>query len=114
LIDLDSKCLKEKYDCVVTLKNDYIAKLKLNKDKDVKVIVLSSELEAWMLSAWEKSDKKSKEDLKRYFGLKSSQNLEENLIKKFLSSQQNINYKNNESLKYFLCKLEILKSPLCK
>jgi len=86
LIDLDSKCKKKIYDCVVELRNDYISKLKLSKETNVKIIVVSSEIEAWMLSAYKKSDKKKKEDLKKYFNIKSNSNLEEILLSRLVIS----------------------------
>ena len=63
LIDLDSTCKKEVYHCEVELRNDYIAKIGLKKITNVKVIVVSSEIEAWMLSALKKSNKTTKEHL---------------------------------------------------
>jgi len=105
LIDLDSKCKKNIYDCVVELRDDYINKLKLIKETDVKVIIVSSEIEAWMLSAYKKSDKKKKEDLKKEFNIKSNSNIEGVLLQKFIKSQKHINKDNNQSLKYFLDKL---------
>lgn len=114
LIDLDSKCKKDIYHCIVELRDDYIAKLNLKNEKDLTVIVVSSEIEAWMLSAWKKSDKKQKEDLKREFGIKSSKNIEEVLLQRFIKLQQEINPKNNESLKYFFCKLALLEEAECK
>lgn len=98
LIDLDSKCKKDIYHCVVELKKDYIAKLKLTSIEN---------LEAWMLSAWKQSDKKSKEDLQQHFSIKSSKNLEEILLKKFIASKEDINPQKNESLRHFFKKLEI-------
>lgn len=107
LIDLDSKCKKDVYHCVVQLKNDYVSKLKLNGETDVTVVVVSAEIEAWMLSAWKKSDKKTKEDLQKEFGIKSSKHIEEVLLQKFISLQQNIKHENNQSLCYFFQKLGI-------
>lgn len=109
LIDLDSKCKKDIYHCVVELRDDYTSKLKLKNEKNVTVIVVSSEIEAWMLSAWTKSDKKSKEDLKREFNIKSSKNIEEILLQKFIRLQVDIDPKNNESLCYFLKKLGLVE-----
>ena len=99
LIDLDSKCKKEFY--------DYVSKLNLKNQKNVTVVVVSSEIEAWMLSAWKKSDKKKKEDLKREFGLKSSKNIEELLLQKFIKAQEDVNPQNNDSLKYFCTKIGV-------
>lgn len=108
LIDLDSRCKKDIYHCVVELKKDYIGKLKLGKEKDVNVIVVSSEIEAWMLSAWKKSDKQTKEDLKKEFDIKSSKNIEEILLQRFIKLQKDVNPKNNDSLCYFLKKLGLV------
>ena len=107
LIDLDSKCKKEVYHCVVELRDDYVSKLNLKNEKNVTVVVVSSEIEAWMLSAWKKSDKKKKEDLKREFGIKSSKNIEEVLLQKFIKAQTDINPQNNDSLKYFCTKIGV-------
>ena len=115
LIDLDSKCKKDVYHCVSELRNDYLSKMNLTKEKDLTVIVVSSELEAWMLSAWKKSDKKTKEDLKKEFSITSSKHIEEVLLKKFISMQVNINHENNNSLCYFLKKLKIVpEQEKCK
>jgi len=114
-VDLDSECKKKLYDCVVELKDDFVSKMKLSKEVDVKVIVVSSEIEAWMLSALKKSDKKKKEDLKKEFDVKSSNNIEEVLLQKFISLKKDIDYKNNQSLCYFLKKLGVLDSEIkCK
>ena len=115
LLDLDSKCKKDIYHCVKELKDDYINKLNLLHETDVKVIVVSSEIEAWMLSAWKKSDKKTKEDLKKEFAIKSNSNIEEVLLQKFIKLQEDINPENNHSLCYFLKKLGIIKAEYtCK
>ncbi len=106
-IDLDSQCKKKTYDCVVELKNDFVTKMNLSCETDVKVIVVSSEIEAWMLSAWGNSDKKKKEDLQKKLSVKSSKNIEEVLLQKFISLKQNINCKHNESLRYFFKKLGV-------
>lgn len=108
LLDLDSKCKQDIYDCIVKLKNDYISKLKLANQSDLKVVVVSSEIEAWMLSAWKKSDKKKKEDLKKEFGIKSNNNIEEVLLQRFIKSQETVNPKNNESLAYFFKQLGLI------
>lgn len=112
LVDLDSKCKKEVYDCEVELKNDYISKMKLLKEKDVNVVVVSSEIEAWMMSAWKKSDKATKEELKRLFKLESSSKLEKQLFQKFISSKKDIDHKNNRSLCHFMHKLSLVEK--CK
>ena len=105
LIDLDSKCKKDIYDCIIELRNDYVTKLKLLKESDVKVIVVSSEIEAWMLSAWKKRGKKKKGGLKKGFGIKSNNNIEDVLLQKFIKSQEVIKPENNESLAYFFKQL---------
>ncbi|MEA2019729.1 MAG: hypothetical protein U9N59_14915 [Campylobacterota bacterium] len=109
LIDLDSKCKKDIYDCIVELRDDYISKIKLSKETDITVIVVSSEIEAWMLSAYKKSDKKTKEDLKKEFGIKSNSNIEDVLLQKFIKSQEDIKSQNNQSLAYFLNSLDCRK-----
>jgi len=115
LLDLDSKCKKDMYHCVKELRNDYVSKLKLSKETDVCVIVVSSEIEAWMLSAWKKSDKKRKEDLKKEFNIQSSKNIEEVLLQKFINFQKDINHNNNHSLCYFLKKLGIVdEKEICR
>lgn len=115
LVDLDSECKKRVYDCIVELKNDFISKIELKKQTDVNVVIVSSEIEAWMLSALKKSDKKKKEDLKKELNIKSSYNIEEVLLQKFISLKQNINYKNNQSLCYFLKKIGVLSENIqCK
>lgn len=112
LIDLDSTCKKEVYHCEVELRNDYIAKIGLNKIKNVKVVVASSEIEAWMLSALKKSNKTTKQHLKKEYKVKSNDKLEEILFQKFIASKENIKEKNNDSLCYFLKKLGLVKE--CK
>jgi len=107
LIDLDSKCKKEVYHCVVELRDDYISKLNLKNEKNITVVIVSSEIEAWMLSAWKKSNKKKKENLKREFGIKSSKNIEEILLQKFIKEQKDVLPQNNDSLKYFCTKIGV-------
>jgi hypothetical protein len=109
MIDLKTNCIKDIYECVGELRDDYIRKLDLSRDEDVSVVVVSSELEAWLLSAYKKSNKKTKEDLQKEFDIKSSKNIEEVLYQKFTSLKQDINFKNNHSLCYFLKKLGIVE-----
>jgi hypothetical protein len=105
LLDLDTKCEKEVYHCILELKNDYIKKM--NLEDNINVIVVSKEIEAWLLSAYKNSDNKSKEDLKKELNIKSNNRLETTLLKKFIASKRQINRANNKSLDYFLNKLEL-------
>lgn len=108
LIDLDTQCDSTTYDCILKLKQWYQSKIKISNDTDVIVTVVSKELESWMLSAWEKSDNKSKEDLKRKFELemKKKKSLDEKAIfEKFKNSKKDIDRTNNQSLDYFFIKL---------
>jgi len=114
LVDLDTKCETsgQQFTCIKKLKEWYRKKIDTDKFKNVTVVVVSKEIEAWMLSAWENSDNKSKEDLKKHFPSKKSLN-EKDLVKRFLSSEKPINHENNKSLKYFLCKIGLLKGAIC-
>ncbi|MCF6330151.1 MAG: hypothetical protein L3I99_01225 [Sulfurimonas sp.] len=117
LIDLKTQCDSITYECIKKLKKWYKSKIKISNDADVIVSIVSKDIEAWMMSAWEISDSKSKNDLKRKF--ESESNIkkslsEKELFKKFLASKKDINYENNESLKHFLCKLEVLAKSPCK
>jgi len=108
LIDLDTQCDSTTYDCVLKLKKWYQSKIKISNDTDVVVAVVSKEIESWMLSAWEKSDNKSKEDLKRKFESvsKTKRSLDEqDIFKKFSASKAVIKSENNKSLNYFFTKL---------
>lgn len=108
LIDLDTQCNKITYDCIKKLKAWYKSKIKISNDIDIIVTVVSKELESWMLSAWENSDNKSKEDLKRKFEneIRNKKSLNEKAIfEKFKNSKKDIDRTNNKSLKYFLDKL---------
>lgn len=110
LIDLDTQCDSRAYDCILKLKKWYHSKVKISNDADVIVTVVSKELESWMLSAWEKSDNKSKEDLKRKFKLdmKNKKSLDEKAIfEKFKNAKKDIDRTNNKSLEYFFIKLGI-------
>jgi len=114
LVDLDTQCTtKQQFTCILKLKEWYQKKIAINKFENTIVSIVSKEIEAWMLSAWENSNSKSKEDFKKKFQSRKSLN-EKELFKKFLTSKKDIDYKNNESLKHFLCKLEILDKPPCK
>jgi len=108
LIDLDTQCNNVVYDCILKLKDWYKSKIKISNDLDVIVTVVSKELESWMLSAWEKSDTKSKEDLKIKFE-RESQNKksldEKALFEKFKNSKNHIKRENNKTLDYFFIKL---------
>jgi len=108
LIDLDTQCNNITYDCILKLKEWYTSKIKISKDADVIVTVVSKEIESWMLSSWDKSDNKGKADLKRKFEseIKNKKSLDEKAIfEKFKNSKIDINRKNNESLDYFFIKL---------
>ena len=109
LIDLDDKL------CVVTEKEEFDNNMGLGTQSDVTTVVISTELESWMQSSWEKSDKKTKEDLKQKFKIKSNKNVEENILKEFLKRKENIKYENNHSLCFFLKKLGIVDEDFkCK
>lgn len=107
LVDLDTQCdTGQKFTCIVELKKWYKAKISLESKDNVVVSIVSNEIEAWMLSAWKRSDNKSKEDLEKHFKSKKSLS-EKELLKKFLASKEPINRSKNDSLNYFMTKLEI-------
>jgi len=109
LVDLDDKS------CVVTEKKDFDIKMGLSSKDEVTTVVVSTELESWMQSAWGKSDKRTKEDLKKTFKIKSNKNVEENILKEFLKRKENIKPENNQSLCFFLKKLGIVSEDTkCK
>lgn len=115
LIDLDTQCDGVTHDCVVRLKTWYKSKIRISNDDDIVVSVSSKEIESWMLSAWETSDRKGKEEFKRKFELESKKKKtlnEKELFQKFISSKRDINHENNKSLCYFMNKLGLVKS--CK
>jgi len=108
LLDLDTQCDNTTYNCILKLKQWYKTKVKISNHADVIVAVVSKELESWMLSAWEKSDNKSKEDLKRKFEstIKNKKSLDEKAIfEKFKNVKKDIDRANNKSLDYFFTKL---------
>ena len=110
LIDLDTQCNSTTYDCILKLKEWYQSKIQISNDTDVIVTVVSKEIESWILSAWEQSDNKSKEDLKRKFQLemKNKKSLDEKAIfEKFKNSKKHIDRTKNKSLDYFFIKLGI-------
>ncbi len=110
LIDLDTQCDDgRKFNCIVELKEWYSEKISLKKHSNVYISVVSKEIEAWMLSAWQKSDNKSKQDFEKFFKAKKSLS-ELELLKKFIGSKKDIKAKNNESLYYFLKKLELIEN----
>ena len=105
LVDLDTQCDKgNQFDCILELKEWYIKKIQIDKLNNTLVAIVSKEIESWMLSAWERSDNKSKEDLKKRFQSKKSLT-EDDIVKKFLSSKQDVDRTNNKSLDYFFVKL---------
>ena len=114
LVDLDTQCETsgQQFTCIKKLKEWYRKKIDTDKFENVTVAVVSKEIEAWMLSAWETSDNKSKEDLKKHFASKKSLN-EKDLVKRFLASKKLIDHQNNKSLKYFLCKIAIIEGAIC-
>ncbi|MFZ2967846.1 MAG: DUF4276 family protein [Sulfuricurvum sp.] len=105
LVDLDTQCDKgQQFTCILELKSWYGNKIQIDKLTNTSVAIVAKEIESWMLSGWENSDNKSKEDLKNKFdsGKKLS---EEDLVKRFISSKKDIDKTKNKSLKYFLAKL---------
>ncbi len=109
LVDLDTQCSDGlKFDCILKLKDWYYKKISLNKFKDTYVVIVSKEIESWMLSAWEKSDNKNKETLQKFFKLKTNTKTtinEKELVERFKNSKQHIKRENNKSLDYFFIKL---------
>ncbi|MDT8337854.1 MAG: DUF4276 family protein [Sulfurimonas sp.] len=105
LIDLDTQCkVGQQFNCILELKKWYKEKIEIDKFDNTLVAIVSKEIESWMLSGWETSDNKSKEDLSNKFQHRKKLR-EEDLVKKFLSSKKDIQRSNNRSLKYFLEKL---------
>lgn len=105
LVDLDTQCDEgNQFNCILELKEWYKNKIQIDKLNSAFVAVVSKELESWMLSAWENSDNKSKEDLKKKFGSKKTLS-EDDLVKRFIASKKAIEKTNNKSLNYFLTKL---------
>lgn len=107
LVDLDTQCDKgNQFNCILELKSWYIQKIQVSKLDNTFVAVVSKEIESWMLSGWENSDNKSKEDLKKKFNSKKELS-EDDLVKRFIASKQQIDKTKNQSLKYFFEKLGI-------
>jgi len=105
LVDLDTQCDKgSQFTNHLELKKWYKNKIQFTKLNSTSVVVVIKEIESWMLSAWERSDNKSKEDLKKKFKFKKELT-EDGLVKKFISTKEEIKRDNNQSLKYFLEKL---------
>lgn len=105
LVDLDTQCDKgRQFDCILELKKWYIEKIQVSKLSNTFVSVVSKEIESWILSAWENSDNKSKEDLKKKFESKKELS-EDDLVKKFINSKKPLDKTKNKSLEYFLEKL---------
>lgn len=105
LVDLDTQCDKgQQFTCILELKSWYGNKIQIEKLTNASVTIISKEIESWMLSAWESSDNKSKEDLKKKFDSEKKLS-EDDLVKRFISSQRDIDKTKNKSLKYFLDKL---------
>ena len=102
------------------MKNDYAKNVNLKKFEDkfssLKVIVISQEIESWLYSAWDFSDNKMKKDLNLLFKkIEESKNKkyislnEKDLLKKFISYKKPLDLRKNQSLKYFMDKLEQCK-----
>jgi hypothetical protein len=108
LIDLKTQCGNITHDCIVKLTSWYKSKIKISNSEDVILTVVSKDIESWMMSAWENSDNKSKEDLKRKFEseMTKKKSLDEKAIfEKFKNSKKHIKRENNKSLDYFFIKL---------
>lgn len=108
LIDLKTQCDSISYDCILKLKTWYKSKIKISSSDDVILTVVSKDIESWMMSAWERSDNKSKEDLKRKFEsemTKKKSLSEKDIFKKFNDSKASVKRENNKSLDYFFLKL---------
>lgn len=105
LVDLDTQCDSgHQFTNYSTLKGWYKNKIEYAKLSNTSIIIVIKEIESWMLSAWENSNNKSKEDLKRRFSSKKKLS-EDDIVKKFLSSKKDIDRTNNQSLDYFLNEL---------
>jgi hypothetical protein len=108
LVDLDTKCetTQGQFTCILELKEWYRHKIGIDSFNNVTVTVVSKEIEAWMLSAWENSNGKMKKDLEKKFNSKKSLS-EKEMVKKFIGSKRPIDRTNNDSLEYFMSKLGI-------
>lgn len=105
LVDLDTQCDgSDQFDCIVELKKWYVNKIQVSKLTNTSVAIVSKEIESWMLSGWENSDNKSKEDLKKKFPSQKKLS-EDDLVKRFIASQKSIDKTKNKSLKYFFEKI---------
>ena len=107
LVDLDTQCTQgQQFTNYESLKSWYKSKIDFSKLSSTSIVVVIKEIESWMLSAWENSNNKSKEDLKKKFDNKKKLT-EEDLVKRFLSSKKDIDRTQNNSLDYFLTELGI-------
>jgi len=107
LVDLDTQCDSgQKFTCIVELRAWYEKKVSLKSTNNLSVIIVSKEIEAWMLSSWGRSDNKSKQDLEKHFNAKKSLT-EKELLQRFIGSKEAINQDNNQSLKYFCAKIGV-------
>lgn len=109
LVDLDTQCIDGKnFECILELKKWYKNKISLDKFQNINIVIVSKEIESWMLSAWENSDTKSKKDLQKLFELKTNSKKtinEKELVERFKNSKKHINRTKNKSLDYFFTKL---------
>lgn len=112
LVDLDTQCDKgQQFTCILELKSWYGSKIQIDKLTNTSVTIVANEIESWMLSSWENSDNKSKEDLKKKF-LSTKKISEDDLVKRFIASKKDLKHEHNESLCHFMKKLELVEK--CK
>lgn len=105
LIDLDTQCDKGyQFTDYLELKSWYKDKIEYSKLSQTSIVIVIKEIESWMLSAWENSNNKSKEDLEKKFSSRKKLS-EEDIVKRFLSSKKDIDRTKNQSLDYFLKEL---------
>ncbi len=121
LVDLNTQLDNQtKFNCPILLRDWYKGKVNLKNFKDkfnnLKVIVIAQEIESWLYSAWDFSDNKMKKDLNLLFKkIEESKNKkyislnEKDLLKKFISYKKPLDLRKNQSLKYFMDKLEQCK-----
>ena len=118
MLDLKSKCKNSdrNHTCLKELKKEYLPKYKIPaelKDKFY-LFVICNEIESWFLTAFDKKTNNPmqdhKKEIKKLLNLSSEVAIAQKMVNDLKNKKIELNEENNNSLKFFIRKLNLIKS----
>ena len=114
MMDLKTKCFQSEqtHTCLVELIKEYRPKYKIEKKENFYLFVVANEIESWFLTIDEKThntnnvSENHKAKLKEFLEVKSEPEIVDKMIVGLNSGKYELDFSKNNSLQYFLKKLQ--------